>query len=53
MFAGGFLSFADFSPYVLRNVTGVTKDGNVIGAYDHFSIFDNLKSFTGYTRRNG
>jgi hypothetical protein len=50
---GGLLSFADFLPYVLRNVTDVTKDGSVIGACHHFGIFDNIESFTGHTSRSG
>jgi hypothetical protein len=42
---GGFLSLADFSQCVLRNVTDVTKDGSDIVAYYHFDIFDNFESF--------
>jgi hypothetical protein len=38
---GGFLSLADFSQHVLRNLTNVTKDGSVIVAYHHHNIFDN------------
>ena len=50
---GGLLSFADFLPYVLRNVTGVAKDCSVVGAYHHFGIFDSIESFTGHTSRSG
>jgi hypothetical protein len=50
---GGFLSLADFSQYVLRNLMGVTKDGSDIVAYHRFSVFDKLESFIDYTRQRG
>jgi hypothetical protein len=42
---GGFLSLADFSQCVLRNLTDVTKDGSDIVAYYHHGIFDKFESF--------
>jgi hypothetical protein len=37
---GGFLSLADFSQHVLRNLTDVAKDGSDIVAHHHLSICD-------------
>jgi hypothetical protein len=50
---GGFLSLADFSQLVLRNLMDVTKDGSDIVAYHHLGIFDNSEFFIDYTRRCG
>jgi hypothetical protein len=50
---GGFLSLADFSQCVLRNLTGLAKDGSDIVAYHHLGIFNNSEFFIDYTRRNG
>jgi hypothetical protein len=49
---GGFLSLADFSRRILRNLTDVTKDGSDIVAYHRLGIFDNLEFFIDYTRRS-
>jgi hypothetical protein len=37
---GGFLSLADFSQCVLRNLTDVTKDGSDIVVYHRLGMFD-------------
>jgi hypothetical protein len=50
---GGFLSLADFSQYVLRNLMEVTKDGSDNVAHHHLGIFDNSEFFIDYTRRRG
>jgi hypothetical protein len=39
----GFLSLADYSHCILRNVTEVTKDGSDISAHHHLGIFDNFE----------
>jgi hypothetical protein len=48
-----FLSLADFSRHVLRNLTGVTKDGSDIVAHHHLDLFENSEFFVDYTRRRG
>jgi hypothetical protein len=50
---GGFLSLADFSRCILRNLTGVTKDGSDMVAYYHLGIYENRESFIDDTRRSG
>jgi len=47
------LSLADFSQYVLRNLTDVTKDGSDNVRTHHHGIFDNFEFLIDHARRSG